>query len=664
MDNKTLEQVALSVRSLAMDAVEAASSGHPGLPMGTAELGALLYGEVLNHYPKDPDWPNRDRFVLSAGHGSMLLYSLLHLSGYELPIEELKQFRQVGSRTPGHPEYGYTPGVETTTGPLGQGVGNAVGLALAERILASRFNTAAHTIVDHCTYVLASDGDIMEGVASEASSLAGHLGLGKLIVFYDDNQISIDGSTDITLSEDVPARYRAYGWHTTEADMYNPDSLRTALEAARAETGRPSLIAVKSVIGKGSPNKAGTAGVHGAALGADEVRETKRALGLPEDETFHVAPEAKSFFAEYQTELKRRYEAWRATFDAWSQANPALREEWDATIADKAKAAEFALKQISWPSFELGESAATRQASGKAIKAIAAGCAQFVGGSADLAASNSTGFAAEGGEQSAANPSGRMIHYGVREHGMGAVSNGLALHGGLRPFAATFLIFSDYMRPSVRLAALMKLPVTYVWTHDSVYLGEDGPTHQPVEQLAALRAIPNLVMLRPGDAQETMVAWEMALRRTDGPTGLALTRQKLAVYEKHDPNWRETVRSGAYVVRDSDGPAEVVLVATGSEVTLALAAAEQVDRPVRVVSMLSRELFLQLPQNERDKIVPPDAMAVAVEAAVGQGWHEVVGAQGKVFSIDRFGESGPGSKVAEHLGFSLENLVAVIRTRS
>ncbi len=662
MDNKTLEQVALSIRSLAMDGVETAKSGHPGLPMGTAELGALLYGELMSYYPKDPHWANRDRFVLSAGHGSMLLYALLHLSGFDLPLGELQRFRRVGSRTPGHPEYGHTVGVETTTGPLGQGVGNAVGFALAERMLAARFNTAEHRVVDHYTYVLASDGDIMEGVASEASSLAGHLKLGKLIVFYDHNKISIDGSTEIAFSEDVAARYRAYGWHTTAADMYDPDALRRATEEAKNASDRPSLISVSSVIGKGAPNKAGTAGVHGAPLGADERAAAKRALGLAEDQEFWVAPEAREFFNEYQSQLRQAYDGWQQTFDAWSKANPELREAWDAAHQDPGAVVERALERIKLPEFELGESAATRSVGGAVIKEIAKGLPEFVGGSADLAASNSTGFAEQGGEQSAANPAGRMIHYGIREHGMGAVTNGLALHGGLRPFAATFLIFSDYMRPSVRLAALMKLPVTYVWTHDSIFIGEDGPTHQPVEQLAALRAIPNLVVFRPGDAQETVAAWRLALLRTDGPCALVLTRQKLAVYAKHDANWRDAMASGAYVVRDSEGPAEVVLVATGSEVGLALAAAEQVDRPVRVVSMPSRELFLTLPQPQRDAIVPPEAMAVAVEAGVPQGWHEVVGADGKVFGIDRFGESGPGSEVAEHLGFTPERLAALIST--
>ncbi len=662
MNNETVQNVALSIRSLAIDGVETAKSGHPGLPMGVAELGALLYGELMTHYPGDPNWPNRDRFVLSAGHGSMLLYALLHLSGYDLPMEELQRFRQVGSRTPGHPEYGYTPGVETTTGPLGQGVGNAVGLALAERLLSARFNTTEHKIVDHHTYVLASDGDIMEGICSEASSLAGHLQLGKLIVFYDDNKISIDGSTGLTFSEDVTARYRAYGWHTSRADVYDPDGLRAAAAEARAQADRPSLIAVSSVIGKGSPNKAGTAGVHGAALGDDEVLATKRALGLPEDGQFYIHPDAKAFFAAHRDELQQRYQRWNALFEAWSLANPQLRAEWDAALADPSALVEGGLKQITFPEFDVGDKVATRSASGQAIKAIAAGLPEFVGGSADLAGSNSTGFSAEGGEQSAANPAGRMIHFGIREHAMGAISNGLALHGGLRPFAATFLIFSDYMRPAVRLAALMKLPVVYVWTHDSIYVGEDGPTHQPIEQLAALRTIPNLVMLRPGDAQETTLAWEIALRRTEGPSGLVLTRQKLEVYSKDDPNWRENARKGAYVVRDSEGPAEVILIATGSELNLALAAADQVDRPVRVISMLSRELFLQQPQAHRDALVPPDAMAVAVEAGVSQGWHAVVGTSGRVFAIDRFGESGRGAEVAEHLGFTAEKLADLIRT--
>ena len=557
MKQAALDAIALSVRSLSMDAVQAADSGHPGLPMGCAELGSLLYGEILSHNPADPRWPNRDRFVLSAGHGSMFLYSLLHLSGYDLSLDELKNFRQVGSRTPGHPEYGHTTGVETTTGPLGQGIANAVGMAIAERMSAGIYNTDKHTVIEHYTYVLVGDGDMMEGVASEACSLAGHLGLGRLIVYYDDNDISIDGSTDITFTEDVGARFAAYGWHVQHADGYDGDAILAATQKARAVTDKPSLVILKTVIGKGSPNKAGTSGVHGAALGQEEIILTRKNLGLNEHDAFYVHPDAVTYFAEHRKILTERYDAWQKTFAAWRSENPELASRWD--LARRPGAEQMA--GVTLPDFAAGDKVATRKASGKVLNAIADGIPSLVGGSADLAGSNITAMP-QHGVFSVKTPTGRTINFGVREHGMAALCNGLALYGGFRTFCATFLVFSDYLRPSARLAALMGLPVIYVLTHDSIFVGEDGPTHQPIEHNAALRTIPNMDVLRPGDAQETALAWRMAMERDDGPSALVLTRQNLLIYEKADADWEETARKGAYVVQECEGDPEVVLVAT------------------------------------------------------------------------------------------------------
>ena len=526
MDKHSLDAVALSVRTLSMDAVQKANSGHPGLPLGVAELGALLYGEILTYNPRDAYWIDRDRFVLSAGHGSMFLYSLLHMAGFKLSIEDLKNFRQLGFKTPGHPEFGHTEGVDTTTGPLGQGFANAVGMAIAERMLAEKFNSADTSIVDHYTYSLAGDGCMMEGVTSEAASLAAHLGLGKLIVFYDSNKITIEGSTSLAFTEDVKKRYDAYGWHTQEVDGYDIDGIRKAVKAAQDEKTRPSFIVLRTIIAKGSPNMAGSHEAHGAALGAEEVRATKKAIGAPEDSQFFIHPDALKFFEERRKELEKEYSAWKERFDRWSKANPDLRKEWDLYMGDDASA----LASVKFPDYKIGDKIATRKASGQALQAFAKVLPNLVGGSADLAPSNNT--ALPYGDFSKENLSGRTLHFGVREHGMGSIMNGIALHGGFRVFGATFLVFTDYMRPPMRLAALMKLPVIYVMTHDSIYLGEDGPTHQPVEQIAALRVIPNMLVLRPADAEETAVAWTMAIERKDGPTVLALTRQNLEILKK------------------------------------------------------------------------------------------------------------------------------------
>ncbi|MBN1685769.1 MAG: transketolase [Spirochaetales bacterium] len=654
MNTKAIEATALTIRSLSMDAIQKADSGHPGLPMGCAELGALLYGEIMKHNPAEPEWIDRDRFVLSAGHGSMLLYSLLHLCGYGLTLDDIKDFRQVGSRTPGHPEYGVAAGIETTTGPLGAGLSNAVGMAIAEQMLAARFNTAGmQQVIDHYTYVLAGDGCMMEGVASEAASLAGHLGLGKLIVFYDSNRITIDGSTDITFSEDVLGRYTAYGWQALSGSAYDLEGIMKLVASAKAEAGKPSLILLESVIGKGSPNKAGTSSCHGAALGEKEVAAAKKSLGIPEDAEFYIAPGTGEYFEKKRDAWLRAYEQWKRNFDSWAKANPGLKKQWDVLFgAPDAGAAEM-------PSFAPGASVATRSAAGSAQLALAKVMPNLVGGSADLASSNKTQMP-EYGEFSKSDRKGRTVNFGVREHGMGGITNGIALHGGFRPFCATFLIFADYMRPAIRLAALMKLPTIYVFTHDSIYVGEDGPTHQPIEQVESLRLIPDLLVFRPGDAEEAVLAWQMAIERTDGPTALVLTRQNLPVFEKHDKRWREKCRKGAYVALDCDGNPDVVVVATGSEVDMALKAAAQSAKKVRVVSMISRKLFEAQDGSFREELLPAGARIITAEAGIGTGWGGIATSANDIFCINRFGTSGKASDVGKALGFTAADLAKLI----
>ena len=653
MNTKALEKVALSIRALSMDAVQKANSGHPGLPMGAAELGAILYGELLRHDPSDPAWTDRDRFVLSAGHGSMFLYSILHLSGYGVSLDDIKNFRQVGSPCAGHPEFGAAPGIETTTGPLGQGIATSVGMAIAESMLAARFNTEKRKIVDHYTYTLVGDGCLQEGVSAEASSLAGHLGLGKLVAFYDSNKITIDGSTDLSFSEDVAARYAAYGWQVLRGSMYDFAGIAKLVAEAKAETKKPSLIILTSIIGKGSPNKQGTAGVHGAPLGPEEVAAAKQTLGISGD--FYVAPEALEYFAEKRKELKKAHEAWNAEFAAWAKENPDKKAEWDAFHSPKAPA-------VAYPTFAVGDKIATRTASNKALNAVAKVRTNLVGGSADLQGPNAVALA-DAGVYSAANPTGRYLHFGIREFGMAAISNGIQLHGGLRAFCATFMVFADYLRPALRLSALMKQPVVYVLTHDSIYVGEDGPTHQPVEHLASLRAIPNVRVLRPADAEETAVAWDLAMARTDGPTALALTRQNITVFPKADPDWKETMKTGAYVAKKAEGKPEVVVIATGSEVSLALdAAAKATGKKVQVVSMASRELFEAQPAAVRDTVVPPGIRVVVCEAGVRAGWERWAKVE-DIMSLDRFGESGPADKVAAHLGFTADALAKLIEAK-
>lgn len=647
------DQAAVTIRMLAADAVETAGSGHPGLPMGMAAAAYVLWTRVLRHDPSCPEWPNRDRFVLSAGHGSMLLYALLHLSGYDLGLDDLRAFRQWGSRTPGHPEFGHTPGVETTTGPLGQGLGNAVGMALAERMLAARYNRAPHDIVDHRTFVVASDGDLMEGVSHEAASLAGHLGLGRLVVLYDDNRITIDGPTDLAFSEDVTARFAAYGWHTLRVEDGNDmRAVEVALNAAVVEERRPTLIALRTTIGFGAPTKAGTSAAHGAALGEDELRDAKALAGWL-DERFVVPTGVRQLFCDLAVTAKRDRQAWERCLRDWSTAWPELADAWGRTQAcDNAAAAGIALD------FDPGKPVATRVASGAVLQVLAEVMPELVGGSADLATSTNT--AIPGGDVVRGDYRGRTVHFGVREHAMGAVLNGVALHRGLRSFGSTFLVFSDYMRPAIRLAALMRLPVIYVFTHDSIGLGEDGPTHQPVEQLSGLRAIPQLAVLRPADANETTEAWRVAIARRDGPTALVLTRQALPVLEPASRGWMAA--TGARVVETGGDEPDIALVATGSEVSLALDAGRVLhdEHGVRahVVSMPWRERFCALERADRDAVLPPDVPRLVIEAACAQGWDQVAGDDGRVVSLDRFGASAKGSTVMKELGFEAERVVA------
>jgi transketolase len=639
-----------TIRTLSMDAVQAANSGHPGTPMALAPLAYTLYTRHLAHNPADPAWPDRDRFVLSAGHASMLQYSVLHITGYDLPLDDIRNFRQLHSRAPGHPEnFVGTPGVETTTGPLGQGLGNAVGMALAERILATRFNRPGHTVVDHRTWVIASDGDMMEGVASEASSIAGHLGLERLIVCYDDNGITIDGTTDLSMTgEDVIARYQAYGWRTLAIEDPNDIAeIDSVFKEAATPDGRPTLIRVPSVIGYGSPNKAGTSAAHGAPLGADEITATKQALGWTETEPFAV-PDAVLTHADQRGRGQELQQEWSRRFDAYRAEFPDLAEEFERLMDGRLPDGWDA----DLPTFETGTKAATRKTSGMVINALAATVPELLSGAADLASSNNTPIK-DGGDIARGEYGGRNVHYGVREHAMGAMMNGMVLHRGVRPFGGTFLIFTDYLRPSLRLACLSGLPVIYVMTHDSIGLGEDGPTHQPVEHLASLRAIPNLHVLRPADAREVVGSWRHAIARLDGPTLLALSRQDLPVLEGTDA---DEVLRGAYVVaepEDEEG-ADVVIVATGSEVWVACEAATVLaDRGIaaRVVSMPSWELFEEQDEDYQEDVLPPEVPVLSVEAAATFGWSRWADDH---VGLDRFGASAPADVLFETFGFTAE----------
>jgi transketolase len=628
--------------------------------MGAAAMAYVLWTRFLRHNPKDPTWPNRDRFVLSAGHGSMLIYSLLHLCGYDLSLAELQNFRQWGSKTPGHPEYGHTPGVETTTGPLGQGFANGVGMALAERYLAARFNKPGYQIIDHFTYGIVSDGDLMEGISHEAASLAGHLGLGKLIYFYDDNHISIEGNTDITFTENRMGRFEAYDWHVQYvADGNDLPALEQAIVEAQNETNRPSLIAVRTHIGYGSPNKQDTAGAHGEPLGAEEIQLTKDNLGWPQAPAFLIPDDVLAHFRRVIAVGQKLEDRWRKAFENY-------QTEFKESAAECRRWLSGQLPD-GWekdiPVFEPDEKGmATRVASGKVLNAVAPAVANLVGGSADLAPSTKTLIDDETDFQ-ANNYGGRNLRFGVREHGMGGILNGMALHGGLIPYGATFLIFSDYMRPSIRLAALTEQQVIYVFTHDSIGLGEDGPTHQPIEQLAALRAMPNLVLIRPCDANETAQAWQAAIQHRDGPVALALTRQNLPTLDRSAQYAPAAgLHQGAYIlVEAANNQPEVILIASGSEVPIALKAAEMIiakGHPTRVVSMPSWELFDGQPAEYRDQVLPPAVKAkIAIEAGSAQGWHRFVGDAGRIVALDHFGASAPAQTLFEKFGLTAERVV-------
>ncbi len=658
-DRARLERAAANViRGLAIDAVERADSGHPGLPMGMADAAVVLWARFLKHNPKDPHWFDRDRFVLSAGHGSMLLYSLLHLSGYDLSLEDLKHFRQLHSKTPGHPEYGHTPGVETTTGPLGQGLATAVGMAMAEKHLAAAFNTPEHVVVGHYTYVIASDGDLQEGVTNEASSLAGHLGLGRLIVLYDDNHVSIDGDTQLSFTEDRAGRYEALGWHVIrEIDGHDNEAVARAIEEARNVLDRPSFLELRTTIGYGSPNLAGQHTVHSDAIGEDEIRATKKNLGLPLED-FYVSDDATTLLHEQAFRGAQAQCEWEGHMTAYAQAAP-------DRAADLRRRIEGRLPD-GWtdalPAFDPDpKGMASRAASGNVLDALVPVLPELMGGSADLTPSVKT--KAKGMEDfQRTTAEARYVHYGIREHAMAAAMNGMALHGGVRPYGGTFLIFSDYMKPAVRLGALMGAPVVHVFTHDSVGLGEDGPTHQPIEQLAGLRAIPGLNVVRPADANETAAAWKLAVESGGRPTALVFSRQNLPTMEGTKENAAEGVAKGAYVLSDSDGEPEVILVGSGSEVPLLMEAKETLGAGCRVVSMPCDRLFWEQDESYRESVLPPSVRArVAVEAASTFGWGRVAGLDGEVVGLDRFGESAPGAEALTDLGITAEAVVEAAR---
>ncbi len=645
-----------TIRTLSMDAIQKANSGHPGAPMGLAPAGYVLWTQILKHNPANPNWADRDRFVLSGGHASMLLYSLLHLTGYDLSLDDIKNFRQWESKTPGHPEYGHTPGVETTTGPLGQGFTNAVGMAMAERHLAAQFNRPGHEIVDHYTYMMCGDGDMMEGVSSEAASLAGHLGLSRLICIYDDNKISIDGSTDISFTEDVAMRFNAYNWHVVHVNDGNDgDAVKKAIASAKAETGKPSLIVLRTNIAYGSPNKQDTSDAHGAPLGKDEIKLTKKNLDWPEETPFFIPENALNEFRKCKETGKNAEKKWGDRFTAYSKKFPDLAEKW--TTAVNGLLPEGWNKNI--PEFSVSDGPlATRAASGKVLNALSDKVTTLIGGSADLTPSNKTHI--DGSEEFQKDSyGGRNIKFGVREHAMGGILSGMFLHGGVRPYGGTFLVFADYMRPSMRVASLMKLPVIYVFTHDSIAVGEDGPTHQPVEHLASLRSIPGLNVIRPGDANETGDAWCQALKTTDKPTALILSRQKLPILDRSGAS--ENLESGGYILEDCDGKPDIILIASGSEVHIAVEAKQMLAEKgvaARVVNMPSWELFEQKSQDYKDSVLLPDVKTrVAVEAGIPMGWERYVGTEGAIIGITGYGSSAPGGTVLKQYGFTADNIV-------
>jgi transketolase len=674
-----LDQLCINtIRALTIDAVQKANSGHPGLPLGAAPMAYVLWTKFMRYNPRNPKWENRDRFLLSAGHGSMLLYSLLHLTGYDLSLDDLKNFRQWESKTPGHPEYGLTPGVEITTGPLGQGFANGVGMAMGAAHLAAKFNQKDFSLIDHYVYAIVSDGDLMEGVAAEAASLAGHLKLGKLIYLYDDNRVTIEGFTDLAFTEDVPKRFEALGWHTSTVEDGNDlGAIEAAVLDAQSVAERPSLISVKTTIGYGMPT-AGTRKAHSDPPGEEAVRETKRHLGWPEDKQFFVPEEALAHFRKAIDRGLEQENEWKELVQSLSEKNAELGTLWQQTVSGELPTGWE--KQL--PSFDDAEAMATRVASGKVINALAPHMPMLIGGSADLGVSNNTDIK-DGGDFEAGHYDNRILHFGVREHAMGSTMTGMSLNGGLIPFGGTFMCFSDYMRPAIRLACLSGVQVIYVFTHDSVGLGEDGPTHQPIEHLAALRAIPHLFVIRPADSHEVREAWRLAILRRHAPTALALTRQKVPLIDRKVCASAEGLRRGGYVLAEAEpagargssptvreGSAsstapKVILIATGSEVSLALEARDQLQQdgvPTRVVSMPCTELFEEQTQDYRDEVLPPSVTArLAIEAGVRQGWDRYVGPQGNVICLDRFGASAPGDVALKNLGFNVENVVTHAR---
>lgn len=663
MTAQQTEQLAVhTIRTLSMDAVQKANSGHPGMPMGMADVAHVLWTQFLKHHPSTPYWWDRDRFILSAGHGSMLIYSLLHLSGYDLSMEDIKNFRQLNSKTPGHPEFGHTQGVEVTTGPLGQGFATGVGMAMAEAHLAANFNNDKFKLFDHFTYAIVSDGDLMEGISHEAASLAGHQKLGKLIYLYDANSISIDGHTDLSYSEDARKRFEGYGWHVSEVDGHDRVAIAKHIEAAQAESSKPSLIICRTHIGYGSPNKQDSASSHGAPLGEDEITAAKKFYGVDPEVKFEVADEVYAFYKESLNEPKAALEAWNNQLDEYKKHYPQLAEQ----LSQAMDAYDVSKLDAKLPSFEAdAKGMATRKASGKVINAIASEVPTFFGGSADLTGSVVTWI---DGEEiyTPENRAGKNMHYGVREHAMAAAMNGMALHGGIIPFGGTFLVFSDYNRPSIRLAALMGIQVIHVFTHDSIGLGEDGPTHQPVEHLAALRAIPNVCVIRPADANETAYAWKEALANHGGPTLLVLTRQNLPTYERSESNHASLVGKGAYILSDNSGSdtPDSILMASGSEVSIIVEAAEELrqqGKKVRVVSFPSFELFEKQDESYKNEVLPKSVTnRIAVEAAVEMGWHKYLGAEGHFIGMQTFGASAPYEQLYEHFGITKESVIEAV----
>ncbi|MFP4395755.1 MAG: transketolase [Anaerolineales bacterium] len=659
MPKNNLEQRCVNtLRALAMDSPQKANSGHPGMPMGMADAAYVLWTRHLRHNPHNPRWPNRDRFVLSAGHGSILLYSLLHLTGYPITMEDLKQFRQWGSKTPGHPEYEIDLGIETTTGPLGQGFANGIGMAIAQQHMAGVFNRPDHPIVDHWIYAIVSDGDLMEGISQEAASLAGHLGLERVIYLYDDNNTSIEGSTDLTFTEDVPARFRAYGWHVQEIDGHDRAAIDAAIQAAKEVAGQPHLIICHTHIAYGSPHMQDDAEAHGAPLGEEEIRLTKEKMDWPSQEPFFVPKDVVAHYRLAEQQGERAEAQWRELLTRYTDKYPDQAAEFNRRIAGRLpdqweKAAPYFRPD--------GDPVATRAASGETLRALAAQIPELIGGSADLAPSNKTQLSDEGSFQKE-TPTGRNLHFGVREHAMGGILNGMALYGGVRPYGGTFLIFSDYMRPAVRLAALMGLPVVYVWTHDSIYVGEDGPTHQPVEHVMSFRAMPNITIIRPADANETAAAWEVALKHESGPVALSLTRQKLPILPEAADKAREGVARGAYILSDSPlDRIDLILLATGSEVHIALEAQKKLkDQRIgaRVVSMPSWEIFEQQPTFYQLNVLPETVIKrLAIEIGSPLGWWKYVGTHGAVMGLERFGASAPYQILQKELGFTSDDIV-------